>query len=181
METYKCIAILCDHLWENSAYRMKVEFDVWLISFIVEIQCFVCDRTTPPIWKIMVQRRCYARIWDFCILCVNRKSIKWTWAEPFKVKVKIKQRLIFLVHRLFFDAQEWPYSSSMNLQRRQKQNLCGEAHVRHTIRSHAMPCPQQVFCMHACTICFGMLHVDPTCSHKWRDCTYCVSEQECKY
>ena len=57
----------------------------------------------------MVQRRCYARVWRFRILCMNQKSIKWTWAEPFEMNVKIEQGLNFVVDndsRLFFDAQE---------------------------------------------------------------------------
>ena len=58
---------------------------------------------------ITVQRRCYARVWRFCILCVNWKSIKWPWAEPFEMNVKIEQELSFVVDndsQLFFDAQE---------------------------------------------------------------------------
>ena len=40
---------------------------------------------------------------------VTRKSIKWTWAEPFEINVKIEQELNFVVNndrRLFLDAQE---------------------------------------------------------------------------
>ena len=38
---------------------------------------------------------------------VTRKSIKWTWAEPFKMNVKIEKELNFVVDsRLFLDAQE---------------------------------------------------------------------------
>ena len=40
---------------------------------------------------------------------VTRKSIKWTWVEPFKMNVKIDQELNFVVdndRRLFLDAQE---------------------------------------------------------------------------
>ena len=40
---------------------------------------------------------------------VTRKSIKWTWAEPFERNVKIEQELNFVVDndsRLFLDAQE---------------------------------------------------------------------------
>ena len=40
---------------------------------------------------------------------MNRKSIKWTWAEPFEMNVKIEQELNFIVDndsQLFFDAQE---------------------------------------------------------------------------
>ena len=65
---------------------MDVEFDVWLVSssidpifivvvcFVVEIQHFVCDRTTPP-KEITVQRRFYARVWRFRTLYMNWKSI----------------------------------------------------------------------------------------------------------
>ena len=44
----------------------------------------------------------------FHILRVARKSIKWTWAEPFEMNVKIEQELNFVVgdSRLFLDAQE---------------------------------------------------------------------------
>ena len=39
---------------------------------------------------------------------VTRKSIKWTWAEPFEMNVKIEQELNFVDNdsRLFLDAQE---------------------------------------------------------------------------
>ena len=40
---------------------------------------------------------------------VTWKSIKWTWAEPFEMNVKIEQELNFVVdndRRLFLDAQE---------------------------------------------------------------------------
>ena len=40
---------------------------------------------------------------------MNQKSIKWTWAEPFEMNVKIEQGSDFDVdngRRLFFDAQE---------------------------------------------------------------------------
>ena len=39
---------------------------------------------------------------------VTRISIKWTWAEPFEMNVKIKQELNFVVDdsRLFLDALE---------------------------------------------------------------------------
>ena len=40
---------------------------------------------------------------------VTRKSIKWIWAEPFEMNVKIEQELNFIVDndsRLFLDAQE---------------------------------------------------------------------------
>ena len=40
---------------------------------------------------------------------MTRKSIKWTWAEPFEMNIKIEQELNFVVDkdsRLFLDAQE---------------------------------------------------------------------------
>ena len=43
------------------------------------------------------------------VLRVTRKSIKWTWAEPFEMNVKIEQELNFVVdndRRLFLDAQK---------------------------------------------------------------------------
>ena len=44
----------------------------------------------------------------FRILRVTQKSIKWTWAEPFEMNVKIEQELNFVIddRRLFLDAQE---------------------------------------------------------------------------
>ena len=62
----------------------------------------------------MGQRRCYARVWHFHILRMTRKSIKWTWVEPFKMNVKIEQELNFVIDdsQLFLDAQE---AKKMNL------------------------------------------------------------------
>ena len=80
-----------------------------IVHSVVEMQRFVCDRATPPNNReITVQRRCYARVWCFHILRVTRKSIKWTWVEPFEMNVKIEQGLNFVVDdsRLFIDAQE---------------------------------------------------------------------------
>ena len=39
---------------------------------------------------------------------MTRKSIKWTWAAPFEMNVKIERELNFVVddRRLFLDAQE---------------------------------------------------------------------------
>ena len=64
------------------------------VRFVVEIQRFVYDRATPP---IIEKLRYYARVWRFRILRVTRKSIKWTWAEPFETSVKIEQELNFVV------------------------------------------------------------------------------------
>ena len=40
---------------------------------------------------------------------MTRESIKWTWAEPFEMNIKIEQELNSIVDndsRLFLDAQE---------------------------------------------------------------------------
>ena len=58
-------------------FFVKVEFDVCStieLSFVVEI---VFDRATPPIIEELRSKG--ARGWRFCILCVNWKSIEWTW------------------------------------------------------------------------------------------------------
>ena len=73
------------------------------MRFVMEIQRFVCDRATPPIIEKLRSKGVarHAR--------VTRKSIKWTWAEPFEMNVKIEQELNFVVDndsRLFLDAQE---------------------------------------------------------------------------
>ena len=56
------------------------------------------SRHTPNNREITVQRHYYARIWCFRILRVNRKLIKWTWAEPLEMNIKIEQMSIFIVH-----------------------------------------------------------------------------------
>ena len=110
-------------IWD---FFMKVEFDVWLISFTIElthiqvsdqlhlvVDTVLCLRLrhTPNDWEITVQRHCYGHIWRFRILCLRmtQKSFKWTWAELFEMNVKIEQELNFVVDngsRLFLDAQE---------------------------------------------------------------------------
>ena len=81
-----------------------------IACFVVEIQCFVCDRTTPPIIEKLRSKGIAMHVygWRFRILRVTRKSIKWTWVEPFEMNVKIGQELNFVVDdsRLFLDAQE---------------------------------------------------------------------------
>ena len=77
------------------------------MRFVVEIERFVCDRATLSIIEKLWSKG--ARVWRFRILRVTRKSIKWTWAEPFEMNVKIEQELNFVVDndsRLFLDAQE---------------------------------------------------------------------------
>ena len=80
-----------------------------ITRFVVEIQCFVCNRATPPIIEKLRSEgiNCYARVWCFRILHVNQKSIKWPWAGLFEISVKIEQGSIFVVQndsRLFFIA-----------------------------------------------------------------------------
>ena len=40
---------------------------------------------------VWVKQPCYACVWCFRILHVYRKSIKWTWVEPFEMSVEIEQ------------------------------------------------------------------------------------------
>ena len=43
------------------------------------------------------------------MLHVTRKSIKWPWAEPFEINIKMEQGSDFVIgnrRQLFFDAQE---------------------------------------------------------------------------
>ena len=80
----------CDRIWENPAYREIHKFLVSCIfdklyhransnsslrpiaRFTEELQRFVCDCATPPIIEKL------------------RKSIKWTWVEPFEMNAKIE-------------------------------------------------------------------------------------------
>ena len=118
----KKYATVYEKIW-HIGYFVKAEFDVWLISPIIELtHVQVSDRLCASFWRysalfamrhtpnnqeITVQRHCYAHVWRFRILCVNQKSIKWPWAEPFEMNVKIEQRSDFVVdnsRQLFFDA-----------------------------------------------------------------------------
>ena len=81
------------------------------MHFAVELQGFVCDRTPPPTIEKLRSKgvAIYARVWHFCILNIYRKSIKWTWVEPFEMNVKIARGLNFDLDnesRHFFDAKE---------------------------------------------------------------------------
>ena len=103
-------------------FFQKIEFDAWSTIELTRVQVLgrsraslwrysACLRShhTPNIREITVYRRCYARVWRFRILRVTRKSIKWTWAEPFEMNVKFEQELNFVVdndRRLFLDTQE---------------------------------------------------------------------------
>ena len=64
---------LCTSLWRYTALCLR-------------------SRHTPNNWEIAVQRRCYTHVWHFHILRVNRKTIEWTWAEPFEMNVKISSK-----------------------------------------------------------------------------------------
>ena len=76
------------------------------MHFVMEIQRFVCDRTTPPIIEKLRSKG--VAMHAYGILCMTRKSIKWTWAEPFEMNVKIEQELNFVVDETIVlrDAQE---------------------------------------------------------------------------
>ena len=106
-------------------FFLKIEFDAWLTSsrtnlrsslrtivhFVMEIQRFVCDRATPPVIKKLRSKDVAMNAYGVSAyyLCVNRKSFKFPWAEPFEMNVKIEQGSNFVVHtdsRKFFDAQE---------------------------------------------------------------------------
>ena len=99
---------MVDKLYHRANLRLSFRPTV---LFVVEIQHFVCDHATPPIIEKLrskgVAMHTYAV--SACIVRVTRKSIKWTWAEPFEMNVKIEQELNFVVdnhRRLFLDAQE---------------------------------------------------------------------------
>ena len=105
-------------------FFQKIESDAWLISSTIELtRVQVLGRTCAWLWRysalfviapqpnnreITVFRRCYAHVWHSRILRVTNKSIKWTWAEPFKMNVKIERELNFVVDdsQLFLDAQK---------------------------------------------------------------------------
>ena len=98
------------HLWLNvtgfgktlrMGFFLKFEFDAWLISSIIElIRIQVLGRSHALLWRYSAlfhtpnnYMKLYARVWRFRILRVTQKSIKWTWAEPFEMNVKIEQLL----------------------------------------------------------------------------------------
>ena len=78
------------------------------MCLVVEIQHFVSDRTRPPILRNYGLKALLCKRMAFPHTTVTRKSIKWAWAEPFEMNVKIEQELNFVdkYSRLFFDAQE---------------------------------------------------------------------------
>ena len=78
------------------------------MCLIVEIQRFVCDRATSPIIEKLRSKDVAMHAYGVPHTTVTWKSIKWTWAEPFEMNVKIEQELNFVVDdsQLFFDAQE---------------------------------------------------------------------------
>ena len=67
------------------------------VGFVVEIQRFVCNCATPPIIENLRSKGVAMCVLHFRILRMTRKSIKWTWAEPFEMNVKIEQELNFVV------------------------------------------------------------------------------------
>ena len=96
---------MVDKLYHRANPRSNLRL---IARFVVEIQRFVCDRTTPPIIKKLRSKGVVAmHAWHFRILRVTQISIKWTWAEPFEMNVKIEHELNFIDDRqLFLDAQE---------------------------------------------------------------------------
>ena len=104
---YLSLFIKCDRISENPPYGTFSENWVWcmvdklyhranprsnlrpIVCLVVEIQRFVCDRATPPIIDGLKVLLCTRMAFPHTI--VTRKSIKWTWAEPFEMNVKIEQ------------------------------------------------------------------------------------------
>ena len=75
-----------------------------IAHFVVEIQRFVYDRTIPPTIEL---RSKGVAMHAYSISAYY--TIKWPWAGPFEMNVKIEQGSNFVVQndsRLFFDAQE---------------------------------------------------------------------------
>ena len=71
--------------------------------FAVELQSFVCDRATPPTIKKLRSKGVAMHAYG---VSVYRKSIKWTWVEPFEMNVKIERGSNFDLDnesRFFFD------------------------------------------------------------------------------
>ena len=64
----------------------------------MELERFVCDRATLSIIEKLLSEGGVMHGYGVSVYYAqNRKSIKWTWAEPFEIKVKIKQELNFVV------------------------------------------------------------------------------------
>ena len=70
------------------------------MRFAFELERFVYNCATPTmnekLWSKGVAMHAYS----------NRKSIKWTWAEPFEINAKVKLVSNFVVNNKsrFFDA-----------------------------------------------------------------------------
>ena len=91
-------------------FFVKVEFYLWLISSTIELTrvlvsdqlCALLSRYSA-LFVIVRQLRNYGPKALLCtrmafhILLVTWKSIKWTWAEPFEMNVKMEQELNFIV------------------------------------------------------------------------------------
>ena len=117
---------ICDRIWENPPYGIFSESWVWcmvdklyrranprsslrpIVRLVVEIQRFVCNRATPQQSRNYELKALLCTRMAFPHTAVTRKSIKWTWAEPFEMNVKIEQEFNFVVDGswLFLDAQE---------------------------------------------------------------------------
>ena len=80
--------IICDRL-RKPAYWIFVKVEFMYGQYVkFQIDCALCcgdtalclrSRHTPDNREIAVQR-----CWRFDILCMTRKSITWTWVEPFE-------------------------------------------------------------------------------------------------
>ena len=100
------VSYICDKLYHRANPRSSFRATV---CYVVEIQRFVCDRTTPPIIEKLQSKGAAMHTYGVPHTTRDQKSIKWTWAEPFEMNVKIEQELNFIVDnnsRLFLDAQE---------------------------------------------------------------------------
>ena len=102
----------------------KIKFDVWLISPTIELtRVQVLDRSRASLWSYRalfaiaphpqqsrnygLKALRYARVWRFRIRRVYRKSIKWTWVEPYEMNAKIERESTFALDiesSRFFDA-----------------------------------------------------------------------------
>ena len=74
-----------------------------IARFAEELQRFVCDRTTPPIIEKLRSKGVAMHAYG---VSVYRKSIKWTWVEPFEMNAKIDRESNFALDiesRRFFD------------------------------------------------------------------------------
>ena len=59
-----------------------------IVHLVVEIQCFVCTRTTPPIIEKLLSE---GVAMAFLHTTREPEISKWPWVGPFKMGTKIKQ------------------------------------------------------------------------------------------